>query len=441
MSYNPQNPNGQATSANSSPVVLSSDQSAVPVSASALPLPTGAATAANQTSGNTSLTTLATNLPAKGQATMANSMPVVIAGDQSTISTDHAKTAGATTSVNNGASDAGTQRVTISNDSTGQVIVRGNVASATTDSGNPVKVGGRYNSAGITLTDGQRGDLQLDASGNLKTTTSGTMTIAANSSVNVAQLAGTTTDTNSGAKSAGTLRVVLATDQPQLTSALKVDGSAVTQPVSGTVTVQQATASSLKVDLSGTAVNTTALKVDASATTQPVSATALPLPTGAATSAAQTTGNSSLSTLATNVPSKGQATMANSMPVAIASDQTAINVALVPSTANGWLVNSQTVMTNTKVTVKGSAGLFAGYMIYNPNSSVCFVQVFDVANASITLGTTTPTYVIPVPAAAAANIEFSVGIAHTTAIVVAATTTANGSTAPAVGLASFFLYK
>lgn len=42
----------------------------------------------------------------------------------------------------------------------------------------------------------------------------------ANSSVNVAQVAGTTTDTNSGNKSAGTQRVVLATDQPQLTNAL-----------------------------------------------------------------------------------------------------------------------------------------------------------------------------------------------------------------------------
>jgi hypothetical protein len=53
----------------------------------------------------------------------------------------------------------------------------------------------------------------------------------------VTTVAGTATDTNSGVKSAGTQRVVLATDQPQLTNALKVDGSAVTQPVSGTVSV------------------------------------------------------------------------------------------------------------------------------------------------------------------------------------------------------------
>ncbi len=52
---------------------------------------------------------------------------------------------------------------------------------------------------------------------------------------------------------------------------LWVNGSSVTQPISGTVTCQQSTASSLKVDLSGTAANSTAIKVDGSAVTQPVS--------------------------------------------------------------------------------------------------------------------------------------------------------------------------
>ncbi len=47
------------------------------------------------------------------------------------------------------------------------LTVVGNVASGATDSGNPVKVGGKYNSAGIALTDGQRGDLQLGAAGQL----------------------------------------------------------------------------------------------------------------------------------------------------------------------------------------------------------------------------------------------------------------------------------
>jgi len=74
-----------------------------------------------------------------------------------------------------------------------------------------------------------------------RVTISNDSSLAANQSVNVAQVAGTATDTNSGTKSAGTQRIVIATDQPQLTNALKVDGSAVTQPVSGTVTANAGT--------------------------------------------------------------------------------------------------------------------------------------------------------------------------------------------------------
>lgn len=44
----------------------------------------------------------------------------------------------------------------------------GNVASGAADSGNPLKIGGRYNSTPPTLSDGNRADIQLDANGNLK---------------------------------------------------------------------------------------------------------------------------------------------------------------------------------------------------------------------------------------------------------------------------------
>lgn len=52
---------------------------------------------------------------------------------------------------------------------------------------------------------------------------------------NITGIAGTTPDTNSGTKSAGTLRVVLATDQPALTNALKVDGTGNSFPISGNI--------------------------------------------------------------------------------------------------------------------------------------------------------------------------------------------------------------
>src|SRR6185437_5262448 len=59
----------------------------------------------------------------------------------------------------------------------------------------------------------------------------------------------------------------------------------------------------------GNVANTTPWKVDGSAVTQPVSASSLPLPTGAATAANQATEITSLGTIATN--SGTQATAAN----------------------------------------------------------------------------------------------------------------------------------
>lgn len=49
-------------------------------------------------------------------------------------------------------------------------VVQGNVASGAADSGNPVKVGGRYNSTLPTLADGQRGDAQVGTRGSLNVT-------------------------------------------------------------------------------------------------------------------------------------------------------------------------------------------------------------------------------------------------------------------------------
>lgn len=55
-------------------------------------------------------------------------------------------------------------------DDTGTAAMGGSVASGATDSGNPVKVGGKYNSTKPTLTDGQRGDMQLGTRGSLAVT-------------------------------------------------------------------------------------------------------------------------------------------------------------------------------------------------------------------------------------------------------------------------------
>lgn len=102
---------------------------------------------------------------------------------------------------------------------------------------------------------------------------------------------------------------------------------------------------------------------------------------------------------------------------------------------HGWL---STVLTNLLATAqlvyKGS-GKFGGYFIYNPNSSVAYVQVYDAAAvADVTVGTTPPILRFGIPATAGANLELKRGRNITNGIVIAATTTPTGSSAPSTGL-------
>ena len=74
---------GQKAMAASLAVVIASDQSAVAISAAALPLPSGASTLAEQQTQSTTLSAISGKLPATlGQKTMAASLAVVIASDQ-----------------------------------------------------------------------------------------------------------------------------------------------------------------------------------------------------------------------------------------------------------------------------------------------------------------------------------------------------------------------
>lgn len=102
---------------------------------------------------------------------------------------------------------------------------------------------GATTTAAPTYTTAQSNPLSLTTSGALRIDGSGsTQPISAtNLSTNIAQVGGTNTDTNSGSKSAGTIRVVLATDQPALSNKLLVTpdlpsgaSTAAKQPALGT---------------------------------------------------------------------------------------------------------------------------------------------------------------------------------------------------------------
>jgi hypothetical protein len=132
--------------------------------------------------------------------------------------------------------------------------------------------------------------------------------------------------------------------------------------------------------------------------TQPVSATALPLPTGAATSAAQGTLLTALGT-----------------PM----QQTGGSVALVGATTGGNSVfNLVAAATNNATSVKGSAGQVYGIQVYNNSASVAYLKFYDKATAP-TCGTDTPKEVHMIPAStsgAGAVVPSDIGVTYTLGI-------------------------
>jgi hypothetical protein len=250
-------------------------------------------------------------------------------------------------------------------------------------------------------------------------TVDGTVSITANSAVNVAQLAATTTDTNSGNKSAGTLRVVLATDQPALTNKLLVTPDAVTHDV-GTITTAV---------VAGTGATHLGKAEDAAHTTGDVGVMALAVRAAAPTerSAGPTDGDYE--------------------PLAV-NEVGALWGTLTPS-ANGGMTtfmasgsDGSTILVATSQVIKATAGVLYGYYAYNPEAAVTFVHFYNTASASVTVGTTNPLFTIAIPAGSAANLALPYGITFSNAgWSCAATTTAGGNTAPATGVSLVAWYK
>jgi len=201
-----------------------------PISAASLPLPTGASTAANQstqialaTSSDASLASIDVKTPALGQANMAGSQPVVIANNQTTIPVSVSSVP-----LPSGAATEAT------------LATRASEATLSTLNGKVIAV----DTDDVTITSA------LPAG----TNSIGQVTANAGTNLN--------------------------------TSALNLEST------------QSAINSKIPSNLTVTA---TRLLVDGSGVTQPVSAAALPLPSGASTSALQSTGNASLASIDTKL--------------------------------------------------------------------------------------------------------------------------------------------
>jgi hypothetical protein len=154
---------------------------------------------------------------------------------------------------------------------------------------------------------------------------SGTVGITANSAVNVAQVAGTNTDTNSGNKSAGTIRVVLATDQPALTNKLLVTPDSVALPANQSVNVNQivGTAADVNSGLKSAGTLRVVLATDQPALTNKLLVT----PDSVALPANQSVNVNQLAGTATDVNSGNKS--AGTLRVVLATDQPALTNALL----------------------------------------------------------------------------------------------------------------
>jgi len=244
---------GSQASSSSLPVVIASDQSTLPISGTVtanIGTADGISTSAIQTNGNqiTQVKDASANAlqVAQGSTTSGQTGPIVqtatttsaptyTTGKTNPLSTD---TSGNLRTIISNASipitSSGTLTVSDSSAGTTATNTTGlkdtvGTLSAGTAATKSLAVGGVYNSSTPTPTTGQQLSLQLDGSGNLKI--SGTVTANLGTIDGAATAAKQPALGTAGTPSSDVLTVQGASSM----TALKVDGSATTQPVSGTI--------------------------------------------------------------------------------------------------------------------------------------------------------------------------------------------------------------
>ena len=245
--------------------------------------------------------------------------------------------------------------------------------------------------------------------------------------------------------SSAPLQVTLANTGANAT-AVVVDGSASTQPISGTVTATSGTAANLKAEVTGATAGsgtaTGAIRVEL-----PTNGTGTIATVGAVTaiSNALPAGTNAIGKLAAN----SGVDIGDVDVTSISAGTNNIGqVNVAPQTANGLSVfnatssDGATALTNTAQVIKASAGQLYGWFIYNPNATAQFVQLYNTAAGSVTVGTTNPLFMLTIPATSGANVEFTNGITFSNAgWSAAATSTAGGAGAPGTALDCVFFYK
>jgi hypothetical protein len=98
------------------------------------------------------------------------------------------------------------------------------------------------------------------------------------------------------------------------------------------------------------------------------------------------------------------------------------NVGLLTRTSGGLSIFRSLDLNVTDVAVKASAGQVYGWTFANTGASFAWVKFYDASTASTTIGATTPVITFGIPGGAAANVFNDMGVAFATAITIGATT-------------------
>jgi hypothetical protein len=117
----------------------------------------------------------------------------------------------------------------------------------------------------------------------------------------------------------------------------------------------------------------------------------------------------------------GQTTSANSAPVVIASDQSAVNTSLQEVATGGATVFHLVSAASTNLTnIKSSAGKVTGWYIYNSNGSARKVAFHN--NAGTPTAGAAVYFSAVIPPLSAANCPYPAGINFSTGIAISTTT-------------------
>jgi hypothetical protein len=235
-------------------------------------------------------------------------------------------------------------------------------------------------------------------------------------------------------------------DVTRVQGTVTVDGSGVTQPVSGTVGVTGVSTAANQTTVIGHLDGVEGLLTTIDADTGNIVTSVQTLDNAisgnemqvdvvaALPSGTNNIGDVDVASIAAGDNNIGNVDIASAIPagnnnigdVDVASIAAGTNtiggIRLKTDTSGGITPSQQLDIDETEDEIKGTAATLYGWYLYNDGASEVYVKFYNATAANVTVGSTTPLITLGIPAGSGANVFSDIGIAFGTALTVAATT-------------------